>query len=171
MGTDTVSFGSRESFLYTWGAGVGGGLLGGLGMGVVLHAGANIMPFIGALYGQPTVLGGWIAHLTNSVLLGLLFALIVSRWRFHDRTTNLFEWAIYGIVYAAAIGLVTGGIMVPATLHLMDVTVLPQPALPMPGITGSLLVAFSVGVAHVVYGVLLGTVYGRVHAASEERVE
>ena len=117
------------------------------------------------------MLGGWIAHLTNSVVLGLLFALIVSRWRFHDRTANLFEWAIYGIVYAAAIGLVTGGIMVPAALHLMDATALPQPVLPLPGITGSLLVAFSVGVAHVVYGVLLGTVYGRVHASSEQRVE
>ncbi len=43
------------------------------------HAGANLMPFIGALYGWPTVVGGWVVHLLNSTLAGLLFAFVVSR--------------------------------------------------------------------------------------------
>lgn len=75
-------------------------------MGVILHTGANIMPFIGALYGWPTV-------------IGLVFTLIV---------------------YAAAVGLVTGGILLPITMNVLGRQSFPEPLLPLPGVLGGLLV-------------------------------
>lgn len=163
MRRGTVTRERVESFQYTWGAGIAGGLVGGVGMGVVLHAGANIMPFIGALYGWPTVIGGWVAHLMNSVLLGVLFALLVSRPFFREQTTTIGGCVAVGIVYAAAIGLVTSGVMVPIAMNTIGVQSFPEPLLPLPGIIGGILVVVSVGVAHVVYGLVLGAIYGVIH--------
>ena len=171
MATETISRRSYGSFTDTWGAGIAGGLIGGIAMGIVLHAGANMMPSIGALYGWPTVLGGWVGHLANSVVLGLVFAMIVSRWNMDDRTSSVAEWAFYGILYAAAIGLVTGGIMIPITVNLLGIGALPESGLPLSGLAGGLLVAFSVGVAHLVYGVLLGISYGRIHTSLASRMD
>lgn len=169
MATDTLRGSGYGSMSATWGAGAAGGLVGGIGMGVVLHWGANMMPLIGALYGWPTVLGGWLGHLINSLVLGLVFAVLVSRWRIHDRISDAGEWAICGVLYAVAIGLITGGVMLPITVNLMGTTSLPEPILPVPGFVGGLLVAFSAGVAHLVYGLLLGTVYGRIHTSAVAR--
>ena len=146
-----------------WGAGIAGGLVGGVGMGVILHGGANLMPFIGALYGWPTVFGGWITHLLNSVLLGVLFAVVVSLPFFREQTTSLEGCILAGIVYAAAIALVTSGIMLPLTMNLLDIKVLPESLVPVPGVIGGILVVVSVGVAHLVYGLLLGAIYGVLH--------
>lgn len=168
MATETINERSYNSVADTWGAGAGGGLIGGVAMGVILHAGANMMPSIGALYGWPTVVGGWTGHLVNSVLLGLVFALIVSRWDLDDQTSSLVDWAFYGTLYAAAVGLVTGGIMIPITVNLLGSGALPVSELPIAGVAGGLLVAFSVGVAHLVYGVVLGTTYGYIHSISLE---
>lgn len=169
MGIETRRGAAYDSFSDTWGAGIVGGTIGGVAMGLVLHGGANMMPLIGALYGWPTVLGGWIGHLINSALLGLLFALLVSRWQLHDRISGAVEWAIYGILYATAVGLVTGGIMLPITINLMGANALPEPVVPLSGFVGGLLVAFSAGVAHLVYGALLGTIYGYIHRTATAR--
>lgn len=169
MGTETINRNVYESFSDTWGAGIVGGILGGIAMGIVLHGGANMMPLIGSLYGWPTVLGGWVGHLINSILLGLLFALLISRWQLHDQVSGMGEWAIYGILYATAVGLVTGGIMVPITINLMGASEFPEPVLPVSGFLGGLLVAFSAGVAHLVYGALLGTTYGYIHSTATAR--
>lgn len=163
MATDTLRGRAYGSVSATWGAGAAGGLIGGVGMGIVLHWGANMMPLIGALYGWPTVIGGWLGHMINSVVLGLLFAALVSHWRVADRISKAGEWAICGTLYAVAIGLTTGGVMIPITVNLMGSSSLPEPILPVPGFVGGLLVAFSAGVAHLVYGLLLGTIYGRIH--------
>lgn len=159
---------SAEALWYTWGAGVAGGLIGGVGMGIILHAGANVMLFIGALYGWPTVLGGWVAHIANSVLIGLVFALLVSRSIIRQETPTTLEYVIDGIIYAAVVGLVTTGVMLPITVNLLDREPFPEPLLPLPGIVGGMLVVLSVGVAHVVYGVLLGATYGAIHTRGSE---
>lgn len=164
MDTDTRTVEPAESFRYTWLAGVVGGLAGGLGMGGVLHAGANLMPFVGALYGWPTVPGGWVAHMVNSVLFGLLFALLVSRPVVRDGTVSLASYVAYGVVYAAAVGLVTTGILVPIAMNAVGTRSLPEPLVPLPGVLGGLLVVVSIGVAHVVYGLILGATYGLVQA-------
>lgn len=103
------------------------------------------------------------------MILGLLFALLVSRWQLHDRISGPTEWAISGILYATAIGLVTGGIMIPITINLIGTDTFPDPVLPLSGFVGGLLVAFSAGVTHLVYGALLGTIYGHLHGAATGR--
>lgn len=148
---------------YTWGAGVAGGLVGGVAMGVVLHAGANMMPFVGALYGWPTAIGGWVAHLLHSVLIGLLFVAIVSRPLIAPQTTTLGGSLIAGVVYSAGVGLVTTGIMLPVAMSTLGTATLPESLLPLPGVLGGMLVIISVGVAHLLYGVLLGATYHVVH--------
>ena len=145
------------------GAGVVGGLVGGVGMGIVLHAGSNMMPLVGALYGWPTVVGGWAAHLAHSVLIGVGFAILASRPALSRQTTDVGGCVAVGIAYAAAVGLVTGGLMLPVSLNAIGTRTLPEPLLPLPGALGGILVVISVGVAHVVYGVLLGATYGYVH--------
>lgn len=156
----TASITARATLTNTWGAGLTGGLVGGIGMGVILHFGANVMPLIGALYGQPTVFGGWIAHLLNSVLIGLLFVVITAHPLVRDQLISVPTWAIAGMVYSAAVGLATGGIMLPIAMNLFGTITLPEPLVPLPGIIGGVLVIVSISVAHLVYGLLLGSTYG-----------
>ena len=151
---------------FRWVAGAASGLVAGVGMGVVFHAGANLMPFVGALYGWPTVVGGWVVHLVNSVGAGLLFAVIVSRPVLREQTTTTAESVAAGVVYAAAIGLVSTGILLPISMNALGVQSFPEPLVPLPGMFGSFLVIVSVGVAHLVYGLLLGGAY----ALSRERL-
>jgi hypothetical protein len=149
---------------YTGFVGAVGGLVGGVGMGVVFHAGANLMPVVGALYGWPTVLGGWVVHLLNSVLAGVLFAFVAAQPVFRDSTKTLAESVAAGVVYAAAVGLVSTGLLLPVSMTLLGIQSLPEPILPLPGAFGTVLVVVSVGVAHLVYGVLLGATYAAVHS-------
>lgn len=163
----TDSLGSTGATRNALGAGVAGGLLGGLGMGVVLHAGSNMMPLVGALYGEPTVLGGWVAHVGHSVLIGLLFAALASRPALKAQTTTVGGCAVVGIAYAAAVGLATGGFMLPISLNAIGTQTFPEPLLPIPGVLGGILVVISVGIAHLVYGLLLGAAFGFVHGVEE----
>lgn len=153
----------RYAFRHVVVVGAFGGLVAGIGMGVILHAGGNMMALIGALYGWPSVVGGWTAHLLNSVVLGVLFAVLVSHRLFENQTQTVAGCVVLGTVYAAAIGLVTGGIMLPAALNVIGTQSLPTPLLPLPGVLGGVVVVVSVGVAHIVYGTLLGATYGLVH--------
>ncbi|EMA07657.1 hypothetical protein SAMN05443574_106147 [Haloarcula vallismortis] len=147
---------------FRWVAGAVSGLIAGVGMGTVFHAGANLMPFIGALYGWPTVVGGWVVHLVNSVVAGLLFAVIISRPILREQTASTAETVAAGVVYAAAIGLVSTGILLPISMNVLGVQSFPEPLVPLPGMLGTFLVIVSVGVAHLVYGLILGTAYARV---------
>jgi hypothetical protein len=144
---------------HRWVAGAASGLVAGVGMGIVFHAGANLMPFIGALYGCPTVVGGWVVHLLNSVLAGLLFALVITRRVFEEQPTSVGEHVAAGVVFAAAIGLVSTGFLLPVSMSALGLQSFPEPLVPLPGMLGTLLVVASVGVAHLVYGLLLGWTY------------
>lgn len=160
MGTTELVLDRSASVRTTWGAGVVGGLVAGLGMGLVLHFGANAMALIGALYGWPTVTGGWVVHMTNSVLIALLFTVVVSRRAVAERVEAVWQYVVGGVVYATAVGLVTAGVMMPAAMNLSGTRSLPEPILPVSGDLGIAVVITSVAVAHLVYGVLLGAVYG-----------
>ena len=163
MGTNPTSARFAAGARNALGAGVIGGLVGGVGMGIVLHAGSNMMPLVGALYGWPTALGGWVAHLVHSVLLGVLFSVLASRPALKAQTSNVGGCVGVGIGFAAAVGLATGGLMLPISLNAIGAQTLPDPYLPIPGVLGGVLVVISVGVAHVVYGVLLGATFGYLH--------
>ncbi len=163
MGTKNVLIGRTESMRSTWGAGATAGLIAGLGMGLILHLGANVMSFIGALYGWPTVTGGWIVHLLNSILIALGFTFLVSRAAISERIRSVGMYIVSGIIYASAVGLVTAGVMLPATMHLRGTQTVPDPIFPLPAAIGTALVIISVAVAHLLYGILLGATYGLIN--------
>lgn len=131
----------------TWGGAVAGGLLAGVGMGLIMHFVMSAMPLIGALYGQPTVAAGWIAHLLHSVVFALLFAAIITN-------TSLREYGLLGIVglgalYGLVLELVAAAVALPVWANAVGAAELPVPFL--------LPIGF---VTHLVYGVLLGVVFG-----------
>lgn len=128
-------------------------------MGGILHTGSNLMPLIGALYGEPTVMGGWISHLLNSAVIGVLFAVILTRPSLRNRIETVTEYMIAGMVYATLVGIVTAGIMLPITMSATGAQQLPEPAIAITGLIGEILVVISVGVAHLAYGFVLGAVF------------
>lgn len=148
----------------TWSGAVAGGLVAGVGMGLIMHFLMGAMPLIGALYGQPTVAAGWIAHLFHSVVFALVFAAVVTR-------TSLREYGLLGTiglgaVYGVILEIVAAGIVLPIWANATVAAGLPVPFwIPMGFLT------------HIVYGVLLGVVFGlvmtrgRSPASTGERAE
>lgn len=141
-----------------WGAGVAGGLAGGVAMGVVMHL-LGVMPLVGALYGSPTVLGGWLAHLLNSVLFGLVFVAVVTRPFVRDLAETAGGCVLLGVGYGALLEIVSGGIILPFAVNATGAAELPVPLLPLPGLVEPVTLAVAMGAAHLVYGAVLGVVY------------
>ena len=131
-------------------------------MGLVVHFGAGTMALIGALYGRPTVLAGWVAHLFNSVVFALIFVAVVSRPLLSEYTSSAAELVGVGLGYGAALGVLTGGVLLPAGLNAVGATDPPVPLLPIPGLVGEFTFPVVLGVAHLAYGALLGAVYAAV---------
>ncbi len=152
-----------EPALGAWGAGAVAGLVAGVGMGVLLQAGTDLLPLIGALYGLPTLLGGWLAHLFNSVVFGLLFVAVVTRRLLADYETTAAALVGLGVGYGAALGVLTGGILLPLWLSAAGAADLPVPLFPVPGVATDFVTPLVLGVAHLVYGALLGGVYAFLH--------
>jgi hypothetical protein len=148
--------------LRTWGGAVVAGLVAGVGMGLVIQFGAGTMELIGALYGTPSDLAGWVAHLFNSVAFALIFVAVVSQPLLSDYTGTAGELVGLGVGYGAALGVVTGGFLLPVGLRAVGATELPVPLLPIPGLAGEFVFPVVFGVAHLVYGALLGAVYAAI---------
>ncbi|WP_137286854.1 hypothetical protein [Halorussus salinisoli] len=148
--------------LRRWGGAVVAGLIAGVGMGLVIQFGAGTMALIGALYGRPTVLVGWVLHLFHSVVFALIFVAVVSRTLLSDYTSSAAELVGLGVGYGAALGILTGGFLLPVGLNAVGATELPVPLLPIPGLVGEFAFPLVVVTSHLVYGVLLGAVYAAI---------
>lgn len=135
--------------------GAGAGIVAGVGMGLVLQFGAGAMPLIGALYGQESVAVGWIAHLFNAAVLGVLFVELVTRTPLRRATEPDTVFGL-GVGYGAVIGLISGGLLFPLALGITGVSELTTPFLPLPGLGSELVFAASLAVGHLVYGAVLG---------------
>ncbi|GAB3423547.1 hypothetical protein GCM10027435_29660 [Haloparvum alkalitolerans] len=143
----------------TWAAGGLAGLAAGVGMGLVLHLALDLMPVIATLIGGDTTLAGWVVHLFNSTLFGLLFVGVFARPFFEELLVDLGGCVSLGVVHSAALGLLTGGLLLPVALALEGATSLPVPTLPFPGVDVGLEFAVVIALAHLLYGVLLGGTY------------
>jgi hypothetical protein len=121
-----------------------------------MHFVMGAMPLVGALYGQPPVLAGWVAHLFHSVVFALFFAAVVA-------STSLGEDGRLGITgledaYGIVLEVVAAGFVLPIWANAVDAATLPVPFLvPMGFLT------------HLVFGVLLGAGFGFV--VTRERSE
>lgn len=143
---------------HPWLATPAAGLAGGCSMGVVLSLGTELMPAIGAAYGMASFLGGWLAHLANSVLFAVLFAAILSRPVVRSQGFTLETYLGLGLVYGAVLGLFSGGVLFP---HWMNTAVsggLPFPFVPAPGVGLSASIVFF-ALSHLAYGAVLGATY------------
>ncbi|QLG62409.1 hypothetical protein [Halorarum salinum] len=159
MATEVDRTDGREAGLHPWIGALVAGLLAGLSMGVVLSVGTELMPLIGALYGMESVLGGWIAHLANSVVFALLFAAVLSRDIVRHESFTLSTYLGIGIGYGAVLGVVTAGVLFPLWLDAGTGVGLPFPFLPFPGTGDWFVSSLVLGLAHLVYGAVLGPAY------------
>lgn len=163
MGNDTAVRRLRGTLLgqYLLG-GIGGGLVGGIAMGLILHlAGENIIRLIGGMYGNSSILAGWTAHLFNSALFGIVFVATVRRHFIRDFATTVGGCIGLGIVYGALLEVVSGGIILPLAVSLTPIQEIPFPVL-TESPAGLVTIAIAVGIAHLVYGAVLGFVYASV---------
>jgi len=154
-----------EPALGRWGAGVVSGLVAGVGMGLVL-LGTDFFLIVGLLVGLPGQLGGWVVHLLVSVAFALLFVQIVSQPLLSDYTSPRGGLVGLGVGMGAFLGLVTGGIVLPVAVDVAGSGDLPVPLLP--GLGGGVLFPLRLGIAHLVYGLLLGAVYQLLVGAPRE---
>jgi hypothetical protein len=116
-----------------------------------MHFVMGAMPLVGALYGEPTVLVGWLAHLFHSVVFGLIFGAAIA-------STSLREYGVLGMTglgaaYGIVLEIVAAGFVLPIWANAVGAAALPVPFLiPMGFVT------------HLVYGVVVGAVFGLVMA-------
>jgi hypothetical protein len=151
-----------------WRAGAFGGLAAGVTMGVVLHGALGLMPTIGALVGVETTLAGWAVHLFNSALFGALFVAVFDHSFFDDLRADVGGCLSLGVVHSALLGIITGGLLLPAAIALEGATSLPVPTLPVPGLTASFEFGAVIAVAHLIYGLVLGRVFAALTLAEGE---
>lgn len=70
-----------------------GGLLGGLVFGAMM-AKMGVLPMIGKMVGQPSVVVGFLVHMANSAIIGAGFAVV-----FHRFSTRITRGLRYGLLY------------------------------------------------------------------------
>ncbi|MFH5797382.1 histidine kinase [Haladaptatus sp. CMAA 1911] len=127
------------------------GLAGGVAMGIFLlvlspDALTTVIP---ALYGQQGAVAGWIVHLFNSAVLGLVFAAVVSLTSLRRYTDSESATIGLGAVYGVVLWVITGSIVLPLWLQAVGVAGAPAvPTFALPSL-----------VWHLAYGVVLGAVY------------
>ncbi|PSL02703.1 hypothetical protein CLV30_1098 [Haloactinopolyspora alba] len=123
------------------GAGIVGGLVGGVGFGVLMQA-MGMMPMVADLIGSSSEGVGWLVHLFNSALFGAVFVVLFSRV-----LQDLGVTALLGLVYGAAWWVLGALWIMPAWLGMSEMV-------------------FEVGdaqwqslVGHLFYGLLLAVTY------------
>lgn len=144
------------------GIGAVAGVLAGIGMGLVLQLGTELLPVFGALAGRASVLRGWLVHLVVSAAYGAFFAAILAYPPIRELVASAdpTELALVGITYAVMMAAVSIAIL-PFVFALPWVTAASVPPfgnVPGPGL-GGLVPAAMFAIAHVVYGAILGTAW------------
>lgn len=132
----------------SWAAGAVAGLVAGVPFGLMIQFGLGVMPAIGALYGAPGVVIGWVAHLGHSVLFGLVYAGLVTLEplaSYAERWTT--GWAL-GAAYGAALWFVFIGFVWPVWLGAVGFPAAASMSVPF--------LKLQPLVGHLVYGVVLG---------------
>ena len=146
------------------GAGAASGAVAGVAMGIVLQFGTELLPEFGAFVGEVSVLRGWLVHLIVSVLYGVAFAVVVAYPPVRSFMTSftVSEYTLAGLTYATMIAAVTITLL-PFVFELPWATAsTQQPASATPAGLDDLVPAVVFGVAHLVYGTILGFVYALV---------
>lgn len=127
------------------------GVVAGVAFGLLIQFVVGSMTTVGALFGMPGLVTGWIAHLAFSIGFGLVFAGVVEldpleRYA-HRWTTGIG----LGIIYGAGLWLVNLAFIWPVWLNAVGFP--PGGTMPVPFLQPRPLVG------HLVYGGILGAGY------------
>lgn len=128
-----------------------GGLAGGVAFGLLMQV-TDIMLTVAALVASTSTAVGWVVHLAISLLFGLIYVLLFGRW-----LEGIVSAVAIGLVYGWAWWVVGGMIAMPAWLGREDLIF---------RFTAS---AWQSLAGHLIYGFLLGLVYGVVRARLAQR--
>lgn len=135
-----------------WQAGLVGGLAGGLVFGAMMTVMMTPVIEMGipALYGieGPAGLAGWVIHISNSAVLGVVFGGLAGRAGLEGtgRTAGT------GLVYGTVLWIALAAVVMPIWLGAVGFPGTP----PLPNLNPMSLVG------HLVYGLVLGVVYAAV---------
>ncbi|WP_227378005.1 histidine kinase [Haladaptatus halobius] len=142
-----------------WIGGVIGGLAGGAVMGLMLSMMMTpvIQQAIPALWGLEGMGAGWVIHLINSVIFGVIFAMLVTRTGLRRYERSVGRSTVLGLVYGTVIWIVAAGFVMPIWLQAVGFPMVP----PLPNFDPMSLVG------HLVFGGILGIVYPYVSGFSE----
>ena len=147
--TSTESTTTTSTSIAPWQAGLVGGLAGGLVFGAMMSAMMTpVMEMaIPSLYGieGPAGLVGWVIHMSNSAVLGVVFGILAGR---ADLGRSGLIVGV-GLVYGAALWIALAAIVMPIWLGAVGFPATP----PLPNVNPLSLVG------HLVYGLVLGIVY------------
>ncbi|MGE3278672.1 MAG: hypothetical protein AB7J40_02625 [Candidatus Altimarinota bacterium] len=125
-----------------WSGGVVGGLAGGIVFGVMMGM-MGMLPMVAQVVGSESAAVGFIYHLFNSLIIGLLFVAVFSKY-------------VDSMVSGMVLGLLHGFIWwILGPLLLMPVLMGMGPQFTVAGMTMALPSLFG----HVLYGIVLGVVY------------
>lgn len=127
--------------------GVIAGLVGGLGFGILMQQ-EGMLPVVASLVGGRTSSLGWIVHLAIATFVGVSFAIIgVSFAIFFARVaTGFLSSTLFGLLYGAFWWVLGGLFLMPVWLGMQAFV-----------IDGT---AWKSLIGHLIYGTLLGAVYG-----------
>lgn len=138
--------------------GVIAGLAGGIGFGVLMQN-EGMLPVVASLVGGSTSSLGWIVHMAIAVFVGVSFAIIgVSFAIFFARVaTGFLSSTLFGLLYGAFWWVLGGLFLMPVWLGMKAFIINDS--------------AWKSLVGHLIYGALLGAVYGLVSPLLSRRRE
>jgi uncharacterized membrane protein YagU involved in acid resistance len=123
-------------------AGIAGGLAGGVMFGILMQM-MGMIPMVAMLVGGKSLAVGWLVHLAISAFIGATYALLFARW-----ATRLVPAALIGMGYGLVWWVLGPLLIMPAKLG-------------MPTFTFNT-TAWQSLMGHLIYGLVLGTVYALV---------
>lgn len=134
-----------------WGSAGVAGVVAGIVFGLLIQFVVGSMAAVGALFGQPGILTGWVVHLTFSIAFGLLFAAVAEWQPIAGYATSATTGVGIGLAYGAVLWAINLAFIWPLWLNAVGFppgTDLAVPFLAMKPLVG-----------HLVYGAILGAAY------------
>lgn len=95
------------------------GVIAGIPFGLIIQFWLGNMIDVGAMYGDHSVVRGWIAHLFHSVAGAVVFAGIVSHTRLKNHATAPSRKMALGVVYGLILWAVFVAVILPIGLDMM----------------------------------------------------
>lgn len=127
------------------------GAVAGIVFGLLIQFVVGSMTTIGALFGSPGIVTGWIVHLAFSIAFALVFAAIVEWDPIEDYANRWTTGIGLGLVYGGVLWLVNLAFIWPIWLNAVGFP--PGGTLPVP------FLQIKPFIGHLVYGAILGAGY------------